>query len=325
MLHPHKTRHNQLKPRANIHKFRLLGYDAKHLLTHQNRHRMNKAALVLEGGGLRAIYTAGVLDAFLQQALYFPYVIGVSAGAIYPASYISRQLGRNLNIQQQYLRDKRYMGLRHWLATGNYVNTDFAYRRIAYELQPFDFATFLTSGTEFKVGAFNCATGQTDYFAMADFQDHDKLLDVLIASSSLPFMAKPYTIDGQHYLDGGLAAPIPITQAQKDGYSRQVVILTQDEQYQKSPLKFNWLAHKTYRQYPKVAEALSVRHSLYNQSLAELAQQVNSGKAFVIRPAKPLAVSRLERNIDKVTATYHQGVSDGVASLPRLQAWLAAD
>ena len=104
---------------------------------------MKDVALVLEGGGLRAIYTAGVLDAFLQQSLHFSYVIGVYAGAIYPASYGSRQFGRNLHIQQQYLNDKRYMGVRHWLATGNYVNTDFTYRRMAYELLPFDFDTFL--------------------------------------------------------------------------------------------------------------------------------------------------------------------------------------
>ncbi|MFB2686226.1 patatin family protein [Shewanella mangrovisoli] len=283
---------------------------------------MQDVALVLEGGGLRAIYTAGVLDAFLQQQLHFPYVIGVSAGAIYPASYVSRQFGRNLQIQQQYLRDKRYMGLRHWLATGNYVNTDFTYKRMAYELLPFDFKTFLTSETEFKVGAFNCQTGQTDYFGMADFQEHDKLLDVLIASSSLPFMANPHRINHQTYLDGGIAAPIPVAQAQQEGYARQVVILTQDANYQKSPMKFNWLARKRYQAYPAVAVALKVRHQRYNQSLDELAQSVASGNTFVIRPAAPLNLSRLDRNIDKVTAVYHQGLADGQAILPKLRAWL---
>ncbi|EGM67947.1 patatin-like phospholipase family protein [Shewanella sp. HN-41] len=283
---------------------------------------MQDVALVLEGGGLRAIYTAGVLDAFLQQSLNFNYVIGVSAGAIYPVSYVSRQFGRNLKIQQQYLNDKRYMGMRYWLTTGNYVNTDFTYRRMAYELLPFDFKTFLTSGTEFKVGAFNCNTGKTDYFGMADFQEHDKLLDVLIASSSLPFMSKPSVINQNYYLDGGIGEPIPLAQSLKDGYARQVVILTQDKHYQKSAMKMNWLARKAYKRYPAVARALSERHHLYHQTLTELDQAVAADNAFVIRPAQPLNLSRLDRNIDKVTAVYHQGLADGQAILPKLQAWL---
>ncbi|QYX64532.1 patatin family protein [Shewanella putrefaciens] len=285
---------------------------------------MKDVALVLEGGGLRAIYTAGVLDAFLQQSLNFSYVIGVSAGAIYPASYVSRQFGRNLQIQQQYLNDKRYMGLRHWLATGNYVNTDFTYRRMAYELLPFDFDTFLNSHTEFKVGAFNCNTGKTDYFGMADFNDHDKLLDVLIASSSLPFMSKPSVINQHHYLDGGIGEPIPLAQSRKDGYARQVVILTQDQHYQKSAMKMNWLARKAYKRYPAVAHALSERHRVYNQALTELDQAVAANNAFVIRPALPLNLSRLDRNIDKVTTVYQQGLADGKAVLPTLTAWLTA-
>ena len=111
-----------------------------------------------------------------------------------------------------YLNDKRYMDIRHWLATGNYVNTDFTNRRMAYELQPFDFDTFLNSNTEFKVGAFNCNTGKTDYFGMADFNEHDKLLDVLIASSSLPFMSNPSVINQNPYLNGGIGEPIPLAQ-----------------------------------------------------------------------------------------------------------------
>ncbi|MGL6012646.1 MAG: patatin-like phospholipase family protein [Shewanella oncorhynchi] len=285
---------------------------------------MKDVALVLEGGGLRAIYTAGVLDAFLQQSLHFNYVIGVSAGAIYPASYVSRQFGRNLHIQQQYLNDKRYMGIRHWLATGNYVNTDFTYRHMAYELLPFDFDTFLNSNTEFKAGAFNCNTGKTDYFGMADFNEHDKLLDVLIASSSLPFMSKPSVINQNPYLDGGIGEPIPLAQSRKDGYARQVVILTQDEHYQKSAMKMNWLARKTYKHYPAVAHALNERHRVYNQALVELNQAVASNNAFVIRPAQPLNLSRLDRNIGKVTAVYQQGLADGQNILPALITWLAA-
>lgn len=145
---------------------------------------------------------------------------------------------------------------------------------------------------------------------------------IYTASSSLPFMANPHSINRQTYLDGGIAAPIPVAKAQQDGYKRQVVILTQDASYRKSPMKFNWLARKRYQAYPAVAAALKVRHQSYNQSLEELAQSVASGNTFVIRPAASLNLSRLDRNIDKVTAVYHQGLADGQAILPKLQAWL---
>ncbi len=284
---------------------------------------LDQTALVLEGGGLRAIYTAGVLDAWLEADIHFKYVAGVSAGAIYPASYLSRQHGRNLEIQRGYLNDKRYMGLKHLLRDGNYVNTDFTYRRMANELIPYDFATFTHSGCEFKVGAFNCATGETDFFGMSDFVDHQRFLDVLIASSSLPFLSQPIEIDGSPYLDGGIAAPIPQVQAQADGYSRQVVILTQEPAYRKSAFKFKWLANRVYRRYPFVAKALLERHKVYNQALDQLAAAKAAGSALVLQPQAPLGLSRLERDIDKVAAVYHQGLAEGKAFIPKLQAFLS--
>ncbi|TVL48619.1 patatin family protein [Shewanella algae] len=280
---------------------------------------MQGTALVLEGGGLRAIYTAGVLDAFLEAGVMFDYQVGVSAGAIYPASYLSRQKGRNLLIQQRYLADKRYMGMRHLLKTGNYVNTDFTYRRMAHELLPFDFETFLSSGAEFKIGAFNCLSGETDFFGMSDFGGHDELLQILIASSSLPFISKPVAINGVPYLDGGIAAPIPLQQARADGYQKQLVILTQAADYSKSAFKFKWLAQKAYRRYPKVAEALLRRHQVYNQAQQQLQQAVAEGSAMVIQPKMALDLSRLERDINKVEAVYHLGLADGREALPAVQ------
>ncbi len=284
---------------------------------------LEKTALVLEGGGLRAIYTAGILDAWLEGDIHFKYLVGVSAGAIYPASYLSRQHGRNLDIQRGYLNDKRYMGLKHLLRDGNYVNTDFTYRRMANELIPYDFTTFTQSGCEFKVGAFNCSTGKTDFFGMSDFVEHQRFLDVLIASSSLPFLSQPTEIDGSPYLDGGIAAPIPITQAKADGYSRHVVILTQEPEYRKSAFKFKWLANRVYRRYPLVAKALLERHEVYNRALAQLAIAQASGEVLVLQPQAPLGLSRLERDINKVAAVYHQGMREGKAFIPKLQAFLS--
>ncbi|GIU40680.1 patatin-like phospholipase family protein [Shewanella colwelliana] len=275
-------------------------------------------ALVLEGGGLRAIYTAGVLDAFLEVDVHFDYLVGVSAGAIYPASYLSRQYGRNLKIQQGFLADKRYMGFSHFLRDGNYVNTDFTYRRMANELIPYDFDAFTQSGAEFKVGAFNCETGETNFFSRADFANHDRFLAVLIASSSLPFISQPTTIDGVPYLDGGIGAPIPLAQARSDGYPRQVVILTQEPAYRKSAFKFKWLANRVYRQYPHVAAALLERHRVYNQALADLLAAQADGSALVLQPQTPLGLSRLERDVSKVEAVYHRGVMEGRAFIPQL-------
>lgn len=285
--------------------------------------KIDNCALVLEGGGLRAIYTAGVLDAFLKAGLHFQYLVGVSAGAIYPASYLSRQQGRNLTIQQNFLADKRYMGLKHLLRNGNYVNTDFTYRRMAHELVPYDFDAFAHSEAEFKVGAFNCLTGETDFFGMSDFSDHDTLLEVLIASSSLPFISRPTWLKGTPYLDGGIGAPIPLSKARKDGFKRQVVILTQEQDYRKSAFKAKWLAKRLYRRYPKVANALIERHNTYNRALDELAQAQADGTALVLQPATPLGLSRLERDVTKVEAVYRRGLREGEAFIPQLMAFIA--
>ena len=289
-----------------------------------NGSNSSKPALVLEGGGLRAIYTAGVLDAFLEADVHFEYQVGVSAGAIYPASYLSRQHGRNLKIQQNYLADKRYMGLKYFLRDGNYVNTDFTYRRMAHELLPYDFETFQRSHAEFKVGAFNCLTGKTEFFGKGDFAEHDQFLEVLIASSSLPFISTPTMLNNMPYLDGGIAAPIPLAQARADGYQRQVVILTQEPDYRKSAFKFKWLARRIYRRYPKVAAAILARHQVYNDALMDLASAQAAGSALVLQPQTSLGLSRLERDVSKVEAVYHRGVSDGNAFLPKLRAFTDA-
>lgn len=279
---------------------------------------ISDTGLVLEGGGLRAIYTAGVLDAFLAADVHFKYLVGVSAGAIYPASYLSRQHGRNLKIQQRYLADKRYMGLKYFLRDGNYVNTDFTYRRMAHELLPYDFEAFQHADAEFKVGAFNCLTGETAFFGKCDFAEHDTFLEVLIASSSLPFISSPTLLNNTPYLDGGIAAPIPLAQARSDGYQRQVVILTQEPDYRKSAFKLKWLAQRVYRRYPKVAAAILARHQVYNDALADLAAAQAAGSALVLQPQTSLGLSRLERDVSKVEAVYHRGVSDGKAFLPKL-------
>lgn len=283
---------------------------------------MDNIGLVLEGGGLRGAYTSGILDYFLSKELHFKYTIGVSAGAIYSASYASRQRKRNIDIIQKYLNDERYMGYKHLVKNGSYINTDFAYKKITYEISPFDFDTFSNCDLEFKVGAFNCLKGKTEFFSKKDFKKTEDLLEILIASGSLPFFSKEATINEKIYLDGGIASPIPIVQSILDGNSRNVVILTEDKSYVKDPLKFQLLINLYYKKYPKVAEALNRRHLTYNRTLKEIQKLEEMDDVFVFRPSEVVVVDRLEKDLDKINTLYKLGIKDAKENYEKLLKWL---
>lgn len=285
----------------------------------------NNIGLVLEGGGLRGAYTSGVLDYFLSKELYFKYTVGVSAGAIYSASYASRQRRRNIDIILKYLNDERYMGYRYLIKNGSYINIDFAFRKMAYKLSPFDFETFHNCDLEFKVGAFNCAKGTTEFFCKKDFKKIDDLLESLIASGSLPFFCKETIIHENVYLDGGIAAPIPIEQSILDGNNKNVVILTEDMGYKKEPLKLQPLIKVYYRKYPKVADALIKRHLVYNRTLKDIQELESRGEAFVFRPSEMVVVDRLERDLSKIKALYNLGLKDAKDNYERLLNWMYKD
>ncbi|MCQ8211236.1 patatin family protein [Cetobacterium somerae] len=283
---------------------------------------MNNIGLVLEGGGLRGAYTSGILDYFLSKKLYFKYTIGVSAGAIYSASYASRQKRRNIDIILKYLNDERYMGYKYLIKKGSYINIDFAYKKMTYELSPFDFETFHSCDLEFKVGAFNCIKGKTEFFSKKDFKRTDDLLESLIASGSLPFFSKETVINDKIYLDGGIASPIPIMQSILDGNSKNVIILTEDESYKKEPLKLHPLIKLYYRKYPKVADALIKRHLVYNKTLKEIRELEKKGDVFVFRPSKIVVVDRLEKDLNKIKSLYNLGIKDAEENYERLIEWL---
>jgi predicted patatin/cPLA2 family phospholipase len=283
---------------------------------------MEGIGLVLEGGGLRAIYTAGVLDFFLEKKLEFNYGVGVSAGAIYPASYVSKQRERNIQVQLRYLNDKRYMGLEYLIKTGSYINNDFTYRKMSYELLPFDFEAFMKSKMDFKTGAFNCLTGETDYFSKNDFLTREHLVETLIASGSLPFISKQVLINNTPYLDGGIGAPIPISKSIEDGNNKNVVILTQDDSYKKQPFKFKKIINVFYRKYPRVSEALLNRHNVYNESVEKVKKAWETGDVYLIRPSRKVNVSRLEKDLDKIKELYNLGIEDAKFHYPKLIPWL---
>jgi predicted patatin/cPLA2 family phospholipase len=277
-------------------------------------------ALVLEGGGFRGIYTAGVLDAMMQEQLYFAYLIGVSAGAAYSVSYISHQYQRNLAVNQ-YVNDKRYCSWRNFIKLKTYFNWEFVYRTIPTQIIPFDYNAFYQSLSHLKVVVTNAMTGKAEYKELRTNQP-DEFRDWLTATSSLPFIARPKQINGQLYMDGGLSDSIPVQQALKDGNQRAVVVLTRPRGYRKKAMKNGWIIKQYYRKYPKLAECIVSRAQAYNQTLDELEQLEQAGKAFVIRPAKTLVVSRLENNPENLKKVYDDSLQQMKEVLPKLSKWL---
>lgn len=283
---------------------------------------MKNIGLVLEGGGIRGAYTSGILDYFLEKNLEFKYIIGVSAGAIYSASYISKQKGRNLNIFMKYVTDERYMGFKHLIKTGNYINLDFAYTKMTYELEPFDYNEFQKNDVIYKIGAFNCETGKTDFFEKKDIKNEDELLKDLMASGCLPFLSKETLINGKIYLDGGIATPIPIYTSILDGNEYNVVVLTEPDGYKKTPLKAKSLIKVYYKKYPAVSKALLNRHIVYNKALKHIESLEKKGKAFVFRPSDKVGVGRLEKDTSKIKNLYDLGKKDAEKNYKKLLEWL---
>ncbi len=267
----------------------------------------NKVSLVLEGGGLRGIYTSAILDYFLEKNIDFDYVVGVSAGAIMAASYFSKQIGRNLRINTKYLNDSRYMSFKNVLKEGTFFSRDFAYRKVPNVLEKFDYETFFTREFTYKVGAFDVTLGGNHYFSMGDIRDNEKFLDIFMASGSLPFLSKPVVIENRKYLDGGIGESIPIYQAEKDGYNKHIIILTRNKGYRKKEREDSFLIRTFYRKYPKVAKNLINRGKEYNKSLEYIEKLEKEGKAFVIRPIENVDVGRLEKNPEKIKKLYKQG------------------
>ncbi len=278
-----------------------------------------KTALVLEGGGFRGIFTAGILETFLENKLYFDSVYGVSAGASYGASYMSKQPERNLKVNT-FIGDKRYCGISHLIRTGSFFSWDFIYEELAHNIFPFDYET-LSNSNDFFVGVSNCSNGKADFFKLNSLNKTD-FRTLLVASGSLPLMAPIVNYKGEKYLDGGLADSIPFEYALEQGSDKVVVILTQPKGYVKSGLKLKPLFRWYYRKYPKVYEMLESRASRYNESLKKLEELEKSGKVFVIYPKQKLAVSRLEKKPLKTEKVYHEAMSYCKEILPELQNWL---
>ena len=278
-----------------------------------------KTCLVLEGGAMRGMYTAGVLDVFYRAGIHFDGIIGVSAGAAFGVNYLSRQPGRVIRYNKRFNPDHHYMGLIPLLKSGNIINTAYAYDKVPRELDPFDGDTFDASGVPFWVVVTNLETGKPEYIRL----EHSMAqMDAIRASASMPFVSRPVNIDGKLYLDGGVADSVPFKAAERLGFDRVAVILTRDKSYVKKPMNPKPI-ELCYKHYPAFMEQLKERHSVYNNSLKELLNWEQQGKAWVLHPSQPIEIGRLERHAEKLQAVYDLGTGDAQTALDSLQAFLA--
>ncbi len=264
-----------------------------------------KKGLVLEGGAMRGLFTAGVTDVLMENNIVFDGMIGVSAGAAFGCNYKSGQIGRVLRYNTKYCRDRRYSGFRTFLKTGDMFSADFCYGIVPIKLDAFDFDAFSKNPMEFYVVCTDIETGQPVYHKYEGLSDHG--FDWIRASASMPLVSQIVKIDGKKLLDGGMSDSIPLKFFRDIGYEKNVVVLTQPIEYRKEKNKMMPLVRLKYKDYPKLTEAMENRHIMYNSETDYVKSEEEKGTAFVIRPKKPLPVSRVEKNPDKLRLAYRIG------------------
>ena len=270
-------------------------------------------ALVLEGGGMRGVFTCGVLDNFMDRGFRFPYVIGVSAGACNGLSYMSGQRGRAKFSNIDLLAKYHYVGFKYLFTQRNIMDFDLLFHEFPNHIIPYDYEAYFRSPYRYVMVTTNCLTGRAEYFE--EKSDPDRLIDIVKASSSLPFVCPITPVDGVPMLDGGLADSIPVRHAMAEGYSKCVVILTRNRGYRKT-IHGSKVPPFIYKEYPRLKVTINRRSRLYNEQLSEVERLEDEGKIQVIRPIKPIEVNRIERNIDKLNALYEEGYQCGAAWNP---------
>lgn len=277
------------------------------------------AALVLEGGGMRGLYTCGVLDALLEDRLIFKTVLGVSAGACNACSYLSLQAGRGAKVIIDYIDKDYYCGPKILMETGDFFSEDFIYHKVPEALYPIDNKAFKSTGATLYSCVTNLETGEAEFLPVHDVM---REVDKVRASASLPLLSKPVEINGKKYLDGGVADSVPVMHSEKMGNEKNVVILTQPREYRKKKSSAYPLVKARYHEYHKFTDAMENRHRMYNRELVHLMLREKAGKAFVIAPEKSFEISRLERDPKKLTEIYELGFKDGVKHLGQLKEFI---
>lgn len=276
--------------------------------------------LVLEGGGMRGMFTNGVIDVLMENGIRFDALIGVSAGALFGCNYKSEQPGRALRYNLRFKDNWEYMSWRSLLKTGDFVGNDFSFRRLPYELDKFDFKTFRQNPMKMYCVCTDIENACPVYKEITDCEGDG--LQWLKASSSMPVFANPVVLDGMTLLDGGITDSIPLQFMLDRGYEKNIVVLTQPVDYRKKPSKLHLLLRLLVSKYPKVAEMMKVRHEMYNAELDLIAKEQQAGRALLIYPEKGLDIGRLERDGNKMKSIYNQGRKVATQMLPQIKEYL---
>lgn len=287
-------------------------------MNNENKYKNNnKVALVLEGGAMRGLYTAGILDVFIENDINADTIFGVSAGALFGINYKSKQIGRALRYNLKYAHDKRYMGIYSLLTTGDVMNREFCFNKLVYELDPLDFKTYDSSDVKFYAVVTNVETGKAEYIEISDAK---RDMEYLRASGSMPFVSNLVEINGNKYLDGAVADPIPFKKAIDMGYEKIIVIQTRPADYVKSK---SWLPYGlVYKKYPEFVKTAKNAYINYNETLDLTKKYENEGKIIVLRPSEKIKMRRVEKNLNKLQAIYDVGVKDCNNNLSRIREYI---
>lgn len=264
----------------------------------------DNTALILEGGGLRGVFTCGVLDCFMDKGIRFPFTVGVSAGACNGLSYMSGQRGRAKSSNIDLMDKHHYVGFKYLLTQGCIMDYKLLFEDFPEKIIPYDYEAYFANTDRFVMVTTNCLTGKAEYFE--EKTDSKRVMDIVRASSSLPYVTKITYVDGVPMLDGGIADPIPVEYAQSQGYERMVVVLTRNKGYRKNEKQLP-VPKFIYRKYPELRKTLSSRNAKYNRTMEMIERLEDEGRMTVIRPVHPIEVDRMEKDTDKLRSLYQEG------------------
>lgn len=273
--------------------------------------------LVLEGGGLRGVFTCGVLDCFMDNGIRFPFTVGVSAGACNGLSYMSGQRGRAKSSNIDLMDEYHYVGLRYLFTQGCIMDFKLLFEDFPEKIIPYDYESYFSNPDRFVMVTTNCLTGKAEYFE--EKSSPERVMDIVRASSSLPFVSPVTYVDGIPMLDGGIADSVPVEYAMKQGYEKLVVVLTRNKGYRKKGGTMS-LAKAVYRKYPELQKVLAGRNESYNRTMDLIDRLEEEGRIIVIRPEKPIRVNRMEKNTEKLTELYNEGYATAKKTLDFLSA-----
>ncbi len=279
--------------------------------------------LIMEGGAMRGMYTAGIIDVLMENVIVFDGSIGVSAGACFGINYKSNQIGRSIRYNIKYCNDKRYCSVRSLIKTGDMFGADFCYREIPYELDKFDFETFQNSPMTFYAVATDIETGKAVYKKIDKCSEKD--LQWIRASASMPLVSRVVEIDGRKFLDGGIADSIPLRAFEKLGYNKNVVILTRPRNYQKKKNSVMPFIKVAFKDYPELVKAMGNRHKMYNKQTKYVYDRESEGDVFVFAPDEPLPIGRIEHDPNALEQVYNIGREQANARLLELKRFLESD